>query len=1014
MVENVKSIDTRIDEFVRASRKLTGQVIVERPLWNTGASADAIRHFAHGIGDDNPLWLDRDYATSKHGALLAPPTFLTSVLYPMLHGAAIEVPLTSLIGELEYWWERRIPENTQISAVARQVDLQESRDRAGRRLVQIISEVDYCTRSAQLVGRARGTLVRVAQTGKPLLLERGVRRYDESELKRIQEELLSSRRRSGGLIPDDDLRVGAVLPTLVVGPMTIGDLVCWQSAIGPSYRGGVLGLRDCLDAPHTAVTNPAIGWPVKYSQQHEDFTLSAMRGMPAPFDNGAMRLSQMARQLTDWMGDGGFLQRLRVQMTAPILYGDTTWFEAVIRHAAEEHENMLLRMQVEGKNQLGEVNTRADAEVRISLAQCERNRPSRHVARVGQGSRLPPPDATTSHRLGAPIGEWHDVDLLVRRRAVARPQAIAVVSAEGTITYAELDRRAAGLAEDLRQAGVERGSTVGVLVRRTLDMAVCPLAVLKSGAAYLPLDPGAPSSRLDALIADANPSLVLTTTATMSRLDSSPVPSLRVDRNVSAQPGTPDSHGSRGLFDKCLAYVIHTSGTASQPKAVGVTRASLGRYMASLQKELRIDEADVYLHTAPLSFSAAVRQLWLPLSTGARLVIADESSCRDPELLFTLMGRESVTVWDTVPTFWNHCLTFLKSKGGSDREALLPKTLRLICTTGEALRWTVARRWQEEFRQSSTILNLYSQTETAGTTSLYSVASNNEGRTGNVPLGWSLSGVEISCRDRSLLPVPIGEVGEICVAGSRLAEGYVGRPQLTEEKFRPDLLSSEPGRRLVRTGDFGRMGADGALEYVGRVDRRVKIRGSAVELQEVEAVLQEHQAIEQAAVVTREDRGGSTTMAAFLVSPAHPKPSPAALRTFVSCRLPDYMVPSTFEYVTHLPLTDRGKLDHTALSRLVESSAESRGTAQAPEMPVARVTIEVWADVLGRDWVGMDEHFLVAGGDSLSAVRVLAQLRERLGVDISVGSLFAANTASEFAELVAHALDAASSNTELR
>jgi hypothetical protein len=254
----------------------------------------------------------------------------------MLHGAPIDAPLSSLIGELQFEWRRRIRQGCQLRAVARQADVLESRDRMGRRLVCIVADVTYRNSDEELVGSARGTMVRVAQQGEPLLLERQVQRYQPEQLAQIQAAVLQSKRRGAGLFRAEELRIGAELPLLVVGPLTIGDLICWQSAIGPSYRAGALGLRDCLTAPHTSVIHPVIGWPVKYSQQHEDFHLTSQRGMPAPFDNGAMRFSQLSRQLTDWIGDGGFLRRLRVKMLNPVLYGDTTWYTAAVDAVAHE------------------------------------------------------------------------------------------------------------------------------------------------------------------------------------------------------------------------------------------------------------------------------------------------------------------------------------------------------------------------------------------------------------------------------------------------------------------------------------------------------------------------------------------------------------------------------------------------------------------------------------------------------------------------------------------------------
>lgn len=361
---SMDTVQAQIDEFIEKSQALTGQEVQERPLWNTAVTADAIRHFAYGISDDNPLWLDPDYAArSRYGCLVAPPAFLTSVLYPILHGAPMTVPLSSLIGGLEYRWFHPILEGDRLRGVTKQVDLYEKKGRSGRRLIFILSEATYWNQQNEVVGKATGTMIRTTQVATELLVERPIYQYSEQEVEQISRALLAEKRTGAQSLQETDLEIGQELPPLVRGPLTLGDMICWQAAIGPSYRAGSLGYKDCLKAPHTAVRNPVIGWPVKYSQQHEDFHLASQRGMPAPFDNGVMRFAWVSPLLTNWMGDQGFLQRLYVQIKAPNLYGDTTWYRGIITDKQHTDSGTVVKIQITGTNQIGDINTTGEAEI---------------------------------------------------------------------------------------------------------------------------------------------------------------------------------------------------------------------------------------------------------------------------------------------------------------------------------------------------------------------------------------------------------------------------------------------------------------------------------------------------------------------------------------------------------------------------------------------------------------------------------------------------------------------------
>lgn len=358
------AVQARIDEFIAKSRAMNGQEVRERTAWNTAVTADAIRHFAYGISDDNPLWLDAEYAArSRYGRLVAPPAFLTSVLYPILHGAPMDVPLSNLIGGVAYEWSRPVLEGDTLRAVTKQTDLYEKKSHTGRRLVFIISEATYWNQRNEVVGVATGTMIRATQVGTELLFDRPIHRYTQAELEKIGEAMVAEPRTGGRPIGGQDVEVGQEIPALVRGPMTIGDLVSWQAAIGPSYRAGSLAYRDCLKSPHTTVKNPITGWPAKNSQQHEDFHLAAQRGMPAPFDNGVMRFAWVSPLLTNWMGDEGTLKRLSIQIKTPVIYGDAVWYHGKVAAKREAEDGTLVKVDITGINQVGITHTTGEAEV---------------------------------------------------------------------------------------------------------------------------------------------------------------------------------------------------------------------------------------------------------------------------------------------------------------------------------------------------------------------------------------------------------------------------------------------------------------------------------------------------------------------------------------------------------------------------------------------------------------------------------------------------------------------------
>ena len=359
---DMSQVDAAIDSWQAATEEMTGKIVEERQPWVSSATEDAIKHFAYGTDDDNPLWTDTAYAAkTTHGRPLAPPAFVIVNRYPILHGAPVKAPLASLIGGVEVEWFGRVYAGDTLSSEPRQKEFFEKRNKEGRRLNFVISEIDYRNQENALVARATGTMIMATQIGLQTMLEHQVPHYDDGALEQLETTWRSEYHRGADTLFFEDVAVGSEIPPIVRGPLTIGDMVAWNAAIGPSYKAGRWGYLDLSKAMHTAMVNPVTGFPVKYSQQHEDANMAAGRGMPAPFDNGVMRFAWVAPLVTNWMGDDAFLKRLNVQVARPGLYGDLTTYSG--RVTARDDDTRTVTLEITGTRQGDAVNTRGTADV---------------------------------------------------------------------------------------------------------------------------------------------------------------------------------------------------------------------------------------------------------------------------------------------------------------------------------------------------------------------------------------------------------------------------------------------------------------------------------------------------------------------------------------------------------------------------------------------------------------------------------------------------------------------------
>jgi amino acid adenylation domain-containing protein len=569
---------------------------------------------------------------------------------------------------------------------------------------------------------------------------------------------------------------------------------------------------------------------------------------------------------------------------------------------------------------------------------------------------------------------------LVEAQVEHRPHATALVFEGEPLTYAELNARANRLAHHLRSLGVGPDARVGLCVERSLEMMVGLLAVLKAGGAYVPLDPAYPAERLAYMLADSDPAVVLSQRALRDRIGSTGAPVLELDEAAPAWGHRPVTNPERGtLTPEHLAYVIYTSGSTGRPKGVGVPHRAVVNALSWMQELSGLSADDTVLHKTPYSFDASLRELLPPLLAGCRLVLARPEGHRDPGYLLELMRREGVTTLHAVPSL----LQALVDEGG----LAACDALRTVMCGGEALPAELARRFSDQAPWAR-LYNVYGPTEAAVDVTAWLCTDRPDGAA-ITPIGSPMPNVRIYLLDPAGEPVPVGVAGELHIGGGQVARGYLGRAALTAERFVPDPFSAEGGARLYRTGDRARWRADGAIEYLGRLDHQVKVRGFRIELGEIEGALRQAPGVAECAVVVREDETGDRRLVAYVTGDVEA----AGLREHLRESLPEYMVPSAFVFLDALPLTPNGKLDRKALPAPELAPADDRYVA--PRTPVEEVLAGIWAEVLRLERVGANDNFFELGGHSLLVTRVVSRVRELFGVEVPLRALFEGPTVAE-------------------
>jgi amino acid adenylation domain-containing protein len=576
---------------------------------------------------------------------------------------------------------------------------------------------------------------------------------------------------------------------------------------------------------------------------------------------------------------------------------------------------------------------------------------------------------------------------LFEEEAAQSPDAIAVSWAEDQITYGELNGRSNRVANYLRKFGIGPESVVGVMMERSVELIIAIFSILKEGAVYLPLDPEYPRRRLDFMVSDAKARLILTRSRLLAEIPQIDIPYIDLDAQWEAISEQDEREWLPAMSGENAAYVIYTSGSTGQPKGVCVKHDGVCNLVTAQNKAFNINRGSRVFQFAPLGFDASLSEIFTALTAGAVLDLGDPAAINaGPELLQQLRERDITTI--TLPPA-------LLSTMLDDNLASLQTVISAgeVCTPALVERWSVGRRF----------INAYGPTESAVCASLR-VCDERGHRV--PPIGRPIANTRIYVVDEMMRLAPVGVAGELCIGGIGLARGYVNSPELTGDKFVPDPFNGARGERLYRTGDLARYLPNGEIEFLGRIDRQVKLRGYRIEPLEIEATLQNHPSLKGSLVFVPKDGVWKGHLLAYII-PAQRNDSNGAeivsaseLRRYLAERLPEFMIPSTFVVIDEVPLTHNGKVDWQRLPSPGPQSTSLADEFVAPRTPTEQLIASIWAEVLKIERVGVTDNFFSLGGYSLLVVEVSRQLQEMLKVELPLRLLFENPTVAAMAPIV--------------
>ena len=585
--------------------------------------------------------------------------------------------------------------------------------------------------------------------------------------------------------------------------------------------------------------------------------------------------------------------------------------------------------------------------------------------------------------------EWNDtpsfpdtccVHELFEAQVERTPGATALIVGRERLSYRELSARANRLAHYLRERGVGPEVRVGLCLRRTTEILVAILGVLKAGGAYLPLDPTYPKDRLTFTLADAGAPVLLTETSLQGRLDTAAAEVIHIDQIREALAKQPETNPPKTAGPWNLAYTMYTSGSTGRPKGIAVEHRSSVVFVRWCVDTYRREDYKGTLACASIGFDPSVLEIFAPLACGGAVILAENGLA-----LPSLPAKDEVTMVTTVPCVMTELV----------RQGAIPSSVKIVNLAGEPLARSLVRAILEPGTVND-VYNLYGPTECT-TYSTYTAVPKDT--SAEPTIGKQLRGDRVYILDKRMQPVPIGVQGEIYVGGVGPARGYLGRPALTAEKFVPDPFSEAPGARLYRSGDRARHLPDGDIVFLGRIDFQVKVRGFRIELGEIEAVLREQPHVEQVMILAIEDGLGDRRLVGYLVPQAGKQIDVAEVTRTLEKRLPAYMVPSAFVVLDAMPLTSNGKVDRKALP-VPDAAKHVEGAFQAARTSTEKLVAELFGETLGVEKVSALDDFFLLGGDSIKVTRLLAALRSRLGVSLSPVAVFEARTVMQVAQRI--------------
>lgn len=585
----------------------------------------------------------------------------------------------------------------------------------------------------------------------------------------------------------------------------------------------------------------------------------------------------------------------------------------------------------------------------------------------------------------------HNLAWLLEQRTRLHPDTIALVCGERALTYHELNQCANRLGHYLRILGIGAESIVGLYCQRSLEMVIALWGILKAGGAYLPLDPEYPLERLRYMVEDAQPTVILTQSDLMESLAAFPIRTVALDKNpeVALQ-----SHRNLEHHTKAdnLAYIIYTSGSTGRPKGAMLNHRGMLNHLYAKIRDLGICAEDAIAQTASHCFDISIWQFFSALLVGGTVHIFPDEVAHNPERLLEELTTASITIVELVPSLIQAMLdSFLQRVSNLAH-------LRWMVSTGEALPIDLCHRW---FEAAPTIplVNAYGPTECSDDVTHMLIERSTPLFGASAPVGRAIANTRIYLLDSHLQPVPVGIPGQLFVGGVGVGRGYLHNPEHTAAVFLPDPFSSEAGERLYQTGDLARYLTDGTIEFMGRIDSQVKLRGYRIELAEIEVALEEHPAIRKAVVSIWEDAQTEKRLVAYLVAAAETKPAISELRQFLQKSIPTYMLPATFVFLETLPLTPNGKVDRKALPTPDQENLRQEMSLVLPRTPLEKSLSKIWADILGLQQVGINDNFFTLGGDSILSIQIIARSRQA-GIQLTLKQIFEHQTIAGLATVI--------------